>query len=170
MLAAMQLLTHAVEAPAKHWILGDDLCDCLFQRIWDTNNPHIGRTLRVRECCLWKTLYEQYPEYVQVLPYYDPNRHIYVSEPEPWNSDEMDMPVYLWHRQLAIEQGKTVAQIREDYAGREHERPRKVKSRKESRPTKAEVKHATEMRLRASGWITEGEPLPEIVRKQLAEG
>ena len=153
------------DVPLVHWIDGDNLCDCLFQRIGDWNNPYLGRSLRVRVCCIWAELYKCYPEYVQEIPYYDSTRHVYTAEPAEWDSDEMDMPVYLWHRQLAIRQGKSLAEIREAYAGREHERPKRVAKRVAKPATEAEIKRAHEARLHASGWLLNGERLPEAAHR-----
>lgn len=161
---ALRILA-AAGGPDIHWLLGDNLCDCLFQRIGDWNNSYLGRTLRVRVCCIWAELYKQYPQFVQELPYYDSNRHTYNAEPQEWDSDEMPMPVYLWLRQLAIKHGKSLAQIREEYAGRDHERPKAVKVRKGKEPTKAELHHAHEAQLRASGWILPDERLSDDERK-----
>src|SRR3990167_1322326 len=82
--------------PGGRWILGDNLCDCAFQRIGDWTNPYIAQTLRVRLCCLWEKMFAQYPELVQRIPaYYDMNRDVYVSTPAEWGSQDMDMPIYL---------------------------------------------------------------------------
>ena len=148
-------------APGVHWLLGDDLCDCLFQRIGEWSNPYLGRTQRVRLCCIWAELYKQYPEFVQEVPYYDPNRHKYVVEPAEWNDPVMDMPVYLWHRQLAIQQNKTVAQIKEEYADRDYERPKRNPNAVQDEPTEDEVRWATEQRLKAAGWLLSYERLED---------
>ena len=159
-LEALRIVSGAVSAPDVFWVHGDGLCDCLFQRIYDVNNSYLGRTQRVRLCCIWAEIYKQYPQFVQDnLPYYDPNRHTYNAEPQEWDSDEMDMPVPLWHRQLAIKEGKPLADIRQKYAGRERERPKKVKVKKSKAPTAAELRHAHEAQLRAGGWILDGQRL-----------
>src|SRR3990167_447000 len=108
----MRIISGVLSEPDVHWIHGDGLCDCLFQNIYDVNNSYLGRTMRVRLCCIWAEIYKQYPQHVQVLPFYDRNRHTYSSVPEEWNSDKMDMPIYLWHRQLSVKEGKSLAQIR----------------------------------------------------------
>lgn len=148
-------------APDVHWLIGDDQCDCLFQRIFEIGNPYVGRTHRVRLCCIWADIYKQYPQFVQELPYYDANRDTYTAEPAPWDSDEMDMPVYLWWRQLAIKEGKSLAEIRREYAGREHERPKKSTEPRQHHPI-AEVKAAIIARLRRSGWLLPGDPDPDV--------
>src|SRR3990167_3401218 len=118
----MRIISGVLSEPDVHWIHGDGLCDCLFQNIYDVNNSYLGRTQRVRLCCIWADIYKQYPQFVQEMPYYDPNRDIYVADPAPWDDEEMDMPLYLWYRQLAIKEGKPLAQIRQEYEGRDHER------------------------------------------------
>ena len=143
--------------PGVMWITGDDLCDCTFQRIGEWANPYLGKTLRVRMCCIWAELYKQFPQFVQECGYYDSNRHTYTSEAAEWDSTDMDMPVYLWHRQLATKTGKSIAEIRQEYAGRERDRPRMVAERIDVKPTADEVEYAHRQQLIASGWIVEGE-------------
>ncbi len=154
------------ESPASmrgmRWILGDDKCDCLFQRIGEWSNPFLGRTMRVRLCCLWAKIYEQYPEFVQQLPYHEPNKGTYTSEVLDWDSEQADMPLYLWYRQLSIKERKPLKQIREEHKGREHERPKKVKMSRKKHPTIAELRHAKEERLRASGWLLPGQTLADM--------
>jgi hypothetical protein len=146
--------------PDVHWLVGDDLCDCTFQRIGEWTNPYLARTLRVRMCCIWERLYEQFPEYVQRLDAsYDENRHRYVTEPAAWDSPDMAMPVAIWHRQLAKEQGKSLAEIRQEYAGRERERPGPNPNAVRDVPTEDEMRFALEARLRAAGWVTEDETM-----------
>lgn len=142
----------AVAAPDTLWCIGDDLCDCIFQRIGEWKNPYLGRTLRVRMCCIWADLYKMYPQFVQELPYYDSNRHTYSAIPATWDSDEEDMPVSLWHRQLAIKEGKSVAEIRAEYAGRENERPKKVATRLDDTPTEYEIAYARRQQRIAAAW------------------
>ena len=141
--------------PDVHWLHGDDLCSCTFQRIGEWTNPYLAQTLRVRLCCIWRELYKQYPQFVQeVDAFYDGNRHAWATEPQPWNSEEMDMPLYLWYRQLARESGKSLAQIRAEYAGREHERPKAQPMQVAAlAPTETELAAAREAKLRATGWI-----------------
>lgn len=148
------------EPPEVHWLPGDDLCNCTFQRIGDWTNPYLARTLRVRLCCIWGEIYKQYPEYVEVIPaYYDSNRHAWETEPAPWDSESSAMPLFLWYRQMEAQTGKSLDQIRDEYRGRERERPQAVpkgtgkESRKE--PSAATVKRAHEKRLRLTGWITD---------------
>lgn len=152
----------AATIPDTLWIVGDDLCDCTFQRIAEWTNPYIGATKRVRLCCIWAELERAYPQHVQEIPaYYDENRHRYVTEPRAWDSEEMPMPVSFWHRQLARQTGKTLAQIREEYAGREHERPQPVPPGTVVKdvPTEQELHDALEARLRAATWILPSEKL-----------
>ena len=156
-LEALRLLS-LDSVPEVHWIHGDSECDCLFQRIGDWNNPYIGRTLRVRVCCIWAELYKQYPQFVQEMPYYDPHTHSYTNEPAEWDSGEMDMPLGLWHRQLAIREGKSIAQIRAEYAGREKERPKKG-PRRSNEPDANVLRRAEEARMKLAGILLEDESL-----------
>ena len=104
--------------PVATWVHGDDLCDCTFQRIGQWTNPYLGKTLRVRICCIWAEIYKQYPQFVQEIDgYYDDNRNAFDPDPIPWNSEDEDMPVHLWHRQLAIMAGKSLDEGRAEYRG-----------------------------------------------------
>ena len=100
--------------PEDPWFHGDDKCDCTFQRIGDWTNPVIGRTLRVRLCCIWAKIYAQYPEFVQEIPaYHNIKTNEYVNEPQDWNAEDWDMPRYLWYRHLAAKYGRPLSEIRE---------------------------------------------------------
>jgi hypothetical protein len=110
---ALEMLA-TVTIPEVRWVHGDDLCDCAFQRIGEWTNPYLARTLRVRMCCIWADLYEQYPEFVQEVPaYYDENRDLFETEPMDWNAEDWDMPRYLWYRQVAAQSGRPLAEVRE---------------------------------------------------------
>jgi len=103
--------------PEVRWLHGDDECDCVFQRIGDWTNPYLGRTLRVRLCCIWAELYKQFPQFVQEIPaYYDQNEDAYYTRPADWNGDT-EMSRALWHRQEAAKLGITIAQARKLLAG-----------------------------------------------------
>ena len=119
------------QIPEMRWEHDDDLCDCIFQRIWYWTNPYIARTMEVRLCCIWKIIVEKDPEIaalVREIPAYDDyNRKIWVSEPAAWDSEDHDMPDAIWHRQLATEQEITVAEARERYGHLQP--PKKVKRR-----------------------------------------
>jgi len=116
---------HAGEIPEEKWFHGDDLCDCTFQRMGYWTNAHLARTVRVRVCCIWAKLYAQFPELVQEIPaWFDDNEKQYKIEPLPWNSEDEDMPAALWHRQLAVETGLALWQVRQLYA--DQEPPKKV--------------------------------------------
>lgn len=146
--------------PTVHWLHGDDGCDCTFQRIGEWTNPYLAETLRVRLCCIWRKIYEQYPQFVQDIPaYYDQNRHAWVTEPREWDSEDADMPTYLWYRQRARLEGKPLAQIRNEYAGRVHERPKavphEVHMARRDEPTAREVEMARLGRLRITGWVVD---------------
>ncbi len=148
--------------PDAHWVHDDGLCDCTFQRICFWTNPYIARTLKVRVCCIWAELYRQFPQFVQDIDaYYDGNRHRWVAEAAPWDSEEMPMPVSLWHRQIASRTGLSLAEVREEYAGREYERPQPVEpgTYPKDEPTEAELHAALEAQLRAATWILPDERL-----------
>ena len=106
--------------PEVRWRHGDDLCDCTFQRIGFWTNPYLARTLEIRLCCMWKKLDEQYPGLMREIPAFTDynNGDRYVEEPTLWNG-ESDMPVALWHRQIAVLTGMSLSDIREKFAGQE---------------------------------------------------
>jgi hypothetical protein len=105
--------------PEILWGEGDDLCDCTFQRIGDWTNPYIGRTIRVRVCCIWAALYKQYPQFVQEIPaWFNGNKHEFVTEPMPWNG-ESDMPRAIFHRQAAVLMGLPLDMVRIKLEGQE---------------------------------------------------
>ena len=152
----------ASDLPEIHWLQGDDACDCAIQRVGEWTNPYIARTFRVRLCCLYQELAKQYPQFFQEVPaFYDANRHSWRKEPAEWDSDEMDMPVYLWYRQLAALSGKPLADVRRKHEMQKHLRPKKISTAERearaiaARPTDAEVKAARAARLKATGWVTE---------------
>lgn len=106
--------------PGIVWVQDDDLCDCTFQRIGDWMNPYIGKTLRVRLCCLWERIYAEHPDLVQRLDgWFDPNTGAYHTEPAPWDSTEWDMPRPVWYRHLATKLGLSLAAVRVKFAGSE---------------------------------------------------
>ncbi len=100
--------------PEIRWEMGDDLCDCVFQRIGFWTNPYMARTLKVRFCCIWASIMEQYPQHVQEIPaYMDPNTGILETEPMEWDSEDADMPRSLWYRHLAAKHQRPLQEIRE---------------------------------------------------------
>ena len=110
--------------PEVRWTHGDDLCNCTFQRIGEWTNPYLGRTLRVRFCCIWKELYKQYPEFVQEIPaYWDDNESAFIPTPMDWDSEDAEMPKHLWHRQVAIREGKALEQVRQELRGKTPPQP-----------------------------------------------
>ncbi len=110
--------------PANFWNCQDDLCDCTYQRIGMWTNPYMAETLEVRLCCIWAEFQKQYPQFVRVTPaYLDGNKQEWVPEPMEWNG-EAEMPKAIWYRQLAREQGREVADVRAEYAGKDHLRPK----------------------------------------------
>lgn len=101
------------ELPDVQWKMFDDLCDCTYQRIGMWTNPYLAETLEVRMCCIWAEIYAQHPDYVRTVPgFWDYNAGEWVTEPAEWNGEE-DMPIALWHRQLARKYGVTVSEARE---------------------------------------------------------
>lgn len=118
--------------PEMDWKYGDDLCDCTFQRIGMWTNPYLGRTLKVRLCCIWAKLYTMFPECVQEIPgfmdYNDGDK--YIPEPAPWDGDS-DMPRHLWHRQAAVQMGLPLPVVRKLLADQE---PPKAVSKKKVQP------------------------------------
>ena len=105
--------------PDVQWKMHDDLCDCVYQRIGMWTNPYLAETLEVRMCCIWAKLYEQFPDQVRTIPaFWNYNQEEWVTEPMEWNA-ETPMPRSIWYRQLARQQGRTVAEVRAEYASRE---------------------------------------------------
>jgi hypothetical protein len=148
------------DLPEIHWLPGDDLCDCAFQRIGQWTNPYIARTLRVRMCCLYKEMAKQFPQFFQEIPaYYDSNRHAWRREPQEWDSDEADMPVYLWYRQMAAISGKPLDEIRRRYEMRKRERPKRISTAEKeareiaSRPSEEEIALARRAQMKETGWL-----------------
>lgn len=120
--------------PEQMWDVNDDACDCTYQRVGFWTNPYLGETLEVRMCCIWAELYKLFPDKVRVTPaYFDYNANEWVAEPQEWNG-ETDMPLSIWYRQLARQQGRSVAEIREEYRHRDSERPRGVARPVEPQP------------------------------------
>jgi len=106
--------------PEVRWVHGDDLCDCAFQRIGEWTNPYIGRTLRVRLCCIWKEIYAQYPQFVEEVPaYWDDNAGAFLPVTMDWDVADSAMPRALWYRQLAARTGKPLEEIRREYANKQ---------------------------------------------------
>jgi hypothetical protein len=106
---------HGGEIPEFRWEIGDDACDCVFQRIGDWTNPYLGRTMRVRLCCIWAELYKEWPQFVQEIPAsWDQNERRFDIEPMEWNG-EADMPLAFWHRHLASLTGMSLPEVREKY-------------------------------------------------------
>ena len=108
--------------PEEHWEADDDLCDCVYQRIGWWTNPYIGKTLKMRLCCIWAEIYKQYPQFVQEIPgfmNYGIDEHTYELKPRPWSSRDMDMPRPIWYRQLAVEMGMPLSWIRENFKDEE---------------------------------------------------
>jgi hypothetical protein len=136
---------------------GDDLCDCTFQTVWEVTNPYIGKTQRVRLCCIVAKMQHLFPELVALLDgWHDVGRQKLVSEPLPWDGKDFAMPAPLWYRQMETLTGRPLAEIRAEYEHRKHERP------PAGQPTvgwteasEEELAEARERALRHTGWITD---------------
>ncbi len=140
--------------PDVHWLPDDDLCDCTFQRIGSWTNPYLGKTLRVRLCCIWGELYKMFPQFVQDIDaYYDSNTHTWITEPQEWDSAEMNMPYAIWYRHLAQKQGRSVTDIRAEYSERKTERPRATGKVVEKVIDPRIVEASRQERLRLMGWL-----------------
>ena len=153
-----QVAWAAEELPLQ-WLPGDDKCDCTFQRIGEWGNPYIGKSLQIRLCCIWAELAKQFPGFVQEVPvYWDRNRLEPVVGPQPWDSEDADMPLALWFRQLAQQTGRPLDEIRAEYGSKQYLRPRKVK-KGTGRESKTPDPHAVRMalldRLEKTGWRRE---------------
>lgn len=109
--------------PEDAWDVGDDLCDCTYQRIGLWKNIYLAETLEVRMCCIWSKLYELFPQYVRTTPGYMVDSGEWITECREWDG-ETDMPKGIWYRQLARQQGRAVADIRREYSTRDSERPK----------------------------------------------
>lgn len=111
--------------PEIRWMHGDDLCDCTFQRIGEWANPYIGRTLRIRFCCVWAEILKDHPQHVQEIPgYWDENAERFDTEPMAWNGED-EMPRGLWHRQIQTVTGLPLEAIRDKF--RDHNPPEGAK-------------------------------------------
>lgn len=108
------------DLPGVDWQMHDDLCDCEYQAAGFWTNPYIGSTHKVRLCCLRARMREMWPDLFQDIPaYYDGNTAQYIEGTAEWNSPDADMPRAIWYRQLAHRTGKTLAEVRQEYADQE---------------------------------------------------
>lgn len=103
--------------PEIRWEYGDDLCDCMFQRIGYWTNPYIARTLEIRLCCMWKRLNEMFPGLMREIPaFHNYNEDVYETAPRMWDAED-DMPRHMWHRQIAVITGLDLDTVRRKFAG-----------------------------------------------------
>lgn len=110
--------------PEEFWDHEDDACDCVYQRIGMWKNPYLGETLEVRMCCIWKELYQLFPQFVRSIPgYFDEVSKEWDESVREWDA-EYDMPKSIWYRQMARKENISVAEAREKYRDRDEERPR----------------------------------------------
>ena len=167
----MQMVMWTMETLPQQWLQGDDKCDCTFQRIGEWGNPYIGKSLQVRLCCIWAELARAYPQFVQEVDcYWDRNRVAPVVGPQPWDSEEMDMPLDIWYRQLATQQGRPLDEIRAEYAHKQHLRPRKVahgNGRESRQPDPMQVRLALLERAERTNWRRDD--LIAVLERQDAE-
>lgn len=149
----------ASEQLPLRWLEGDDSCDCMYQRIGEWKNPYLGSTHQIRLCCVWAELGKLYPQFVQDVPvYWDNNQIEPVHGPQQWDSEEMDMPLGLWYRQLAVREGRPLAEVREEYKYKQNLRPKKVSpgaGRESKQPDARTVRMALLDRLVRQGWRPE---------------
>lgn len=132
---------------------GDDLCDCTFQLVYEATNPYIGKTQRVRVCCILAKVQEMFPEFVTLLDgWHDVGRQTLVETPLDWDNDTMAMPPRLWYRALAAKTGRPLADIRAEYSERIAERPGPGNRTTYEPASLAEMWEARETELRATGW------------------
>jgi hypothetical protein len=104
------------DLPEVTWTIGDDLCDCTYQRIGMWTNPYLAETQEIRLCCIFSELGKQYPEMVRSIPgFWDENAQTWVTEPREWDG-ETDMPAYLWYRQMARKEAIPLGEARARYA------------------------------------------------------
>jgi hypothetical protein len=153
---AINSIVGKAEAPlGSDWRLGgDDLCDCTFQLVYEATNPYIGKTQRVRVCCILEKVREMFPELVATLDgWHDVGRQELVTVPLAWDNEDMAMPPRLWYRQLATITGRPLAAIRKAYQHRTNERPQAAQDKTYRVPTEAELQRGREAELRATGWI-----------------
>ena len=153
--------TGVASLPEFIWLTGDDKCDCTYQRIGFYTNPYLAVTEEVRLCCLAAEFKKMFPQVFRTTQaYWDLNAAQWVEAPAPWDSQDAPMPVSLWHRQIARKTGKTVAEVREEYRGREADRPKAMSHRRRRGPSLEARKAARDKTLRQSGWIVGTETIP----------
>ncbi len=100
------------QLPDIQWKQNDENCDCIYQRVGMYTNPYLAETLEIRMCCIWQEIYQLFPQFVRMVPaFWNYNTDEWVTEPMEWNGED-DMPVAIWHRQLARQRGITVAEAR----------------------------------------------------------
>ncbi len=156
--SVLAALAAAEAIPNVHWLAGDDKCDCMVQRIGEWSNPYTAYTKQIRLCCIWEELERMFPKHVQNVPaYYDENRDEWTTEVAEWDSEEADMPLYLWYRQYARKHGLTVGEARNRLKDRQDERPRKVPAGtgRKAEPSRVDVAVGHLKRLHQTGWNTE---------------
>ena len=163
-LEALGLAGFPVSLPDFIWATGDDKCDCIFQRIGFWTNPYLAVTHEIRLCCLYAEFAKVWPDIFRTTQaYWDGNIAEWVENPAPWDNEDSPMPVSIWHRQIARKTGKTLAEVRAKYRGRESERPKAVpwyRGKKYKQPGVEALKKGREAHLRHTGWIVGSESIP----------
>lgn len=123
-LAASDVMAALEVLPEETWDTHDDKCDCMYPRIGFWTNPYLAETLEVRMCCIWKELYQLFPQHIRnTAAFYDYNANEWVTEPMEWNGED-EMPKAVWYRHMARKEGISVAEARERYADRDYLRPK----------------------------------------------
>ena len=145
------------------WLPGDDKCDCTFQRIGFWTNPYLAETHEIRLCCLYAEFAKMWPQFFRTTPAsWNRNEARWVETPQKWENEDMPMPLPIWHRQIARETGKSLAQVRKECKGKEHTRPKAkpwfVGKKYQTIPREVREK-ALEKELREAGWIVGEEKL-----------
>ena len=122
-------IAHALwvaDLPDVQWDHEDDLCDCIYQRIGMWKNPYLATQHEIRLCCIWEKLYQLDPSAVRTIPgYWNDDVQEWQTEPRPWDG-ETDMPMSLWVRQIARQEGITVQEARSRCALNLSGRPRGI--------------------------------------------
>ena len=123
-------IAHALwltELPEAPWDLEDDLCDCEYPRVAMWKNVYLATQHEFRLCCIWSKLYEVMPDVVRTIPgYWNRDTKTWLTEPWDWDG-ETDMPLFLWHRQVARREGISLPEARKLCTSGILERPRGMK-------------------------------------------
>lgn len=109
--AAMEFLSSG-NLPDATWSNQDDLCDCIYQRTGSWTNPYIGVTEEIRLCCVWAELRAMWPQHFRTTnAYRNGNTGEWETGAAKWDGN-FDMPLAIWHRQLATKFNCTIEEAR----------------------------------------------------------